>query len=239
MSIVPVGNKRSQVNQGSFKYESLMSSSLFDGLTKEAIGSLAEPRDKEPRDPELDRAMSGGGLDIDRHMRQEEIPDLGIAGQNPSSITPSGNPQTGQQEHGSPADQFMGTNPDDQQQDVANPYINDVQKIKQFFGSSKWGLKITPAKDGSLELVITPVPGVPVNANALLQKLEQVVGGVWGGESTPAQEVGGPITFKYTPAGMGAGGATKVTKDGPPLGAPDQSGVSGSPGEIQEAVPTV
>ncbi len=229
MNIVPVGNNKRQENQGSFKYESIMNSSLFDGITKEAIGSLAEPQDKGTRDPAIDRAMQQSDS---RSLNPANIEDSGrTTGVDPEQTHQDmsfGEPEAHTQTTGAPADQFIGAAPQEGQD--PNPFEAERQKIRDFVGYTNFGVDLKPGNDGSLDVTLTPPQGAPVDVGGLLQALQQHLGGKWGGESTPPSSTGGPIKFKYIPQGMGAPSVDKVTKGGPPLGAPVGGGIPGGGG---------
>ena len=222
--IIPTGKRKLQVNQGCSKHESIVDNDIFEKI---AIGKLPgqDLADNQPKDPlGVGDAMSQGGL-APPPPDKDPNADLGLAGSNPRSIAPSGNPQKSQ---GHPADRFLGPAPVDTQQQV-DPFETERQKIRQFVGFDNFGVDLKPGKAGDLEVTLIPPPGTPVDVGGLLQELQQHLGGQWGGESTPAKSTGGPIKFKYIPEG--AGQTQKVTKDGPPMGAP-----GGSQGQVTQTV---
>ena len=212
---------------------------MFDGISKEGIASLKEPEEQRELDSSpVDRAMGSGGLDMDRHNRQQDMgmqdPELGSAGGNPHSLSPSGP----QQSHGGhPADRFIGSTPDDQK-DLPNPFELELQKIRQFVGYQNFGVDLKPGNDGTLSVTLTPPQGAPVDVGGLLQSMQKHLGGAWKGESTPASSTGGPIKFQYTPEGMSADSPVqdKVEKGGEPYGAPTGGAPGNVPGEIQQTV---
>ena len=75
MSIVPVGKRKHQVNQGGFKHESMLNTDVFASLVDKIAltpGSVLD-REKEPPPPnnvpdDLQSAMNQGGLDPEQGM---------------------------------------------------------------------------------------------------------------------------------------------------------------------------
>lgn len=196
--IIPAGKTKHQVSQGGFKYESFMDNDLF----KNAQGASAlvdDPVAKKTQIPgDLQQALGAGGLDHDGMadtLDQDRNPPPEATQDLQPGIAPAG---------GAPADQFIGPAPvDNSQQQGINPYEAEVQKIRQYLGYQNYGLDLTPQKDGSLEVIITPPPGQPVDIGNLLHGLKQVTQGDWKGESTPAMATGGPVKLKYVPQSMG------------------------------------
>lgn len=217
--IIPAGKRRLQVNQGFTKHESIMDSDIFAKIAIGKIpGHLPEENPKPPVDDTgIGDAMSQGGLKP-KINEEEEDPNLGVAGQNPKSIAPSGNPRG---QGNAPADQFLGPAPVDPNQGNVDPFERERQKIRQFVGYQNFAVDLKPDKSGGLEVILTPPQGTPVDVGGLLEALQKQLGGQWGGESTPASSTGGPIKFKYMPEGMEKQNTQQmVEKGGPPLGAP-------------------
>ncbi len=206
MSIIPVGNRKDQVNQGPLKNQSILDSVLFQKIGQGA-NALAPDRAKPKPDQQappndVDRAMGSGGLDhggMANQLEQDRNPPP--QNQQPS-IAPAG----------APADQFIGPAPiDESQQQGENPYEAEVQRIRQYIGYQNYGLDLNPSSDGSLEVKIIPPPGQPVDIGGLMTGLKQVTQGEWKGESSPAQSTGGPVVLRYIPQSLGT---QKVEKSG-------------------------
>lgn len=225
--IVPAGKRKQQVKQGDFRSDFI----LDDIFEKQGIigGPNIPTKMVEPKTPVdntgIGDAMSQGGLDPRRHDKlnperhSRDNVDLGLAGDNASSIAPSGTPRD--TSGGSPADRFLGPAPVDPQQQQVDPYEQERQKIRQFVGYQNFGVDLKPGKAGDLEVTLIPPAGTPVDVGGLLQELQKHLGGKWGGESTPSQVTGGPIKFKYIPEGMVQEQTQqKVEKGGPTFGSP-------------------
>lgn len=197
MSIIPVGTRKEQVAQGPLQNQSILDSVLFRKFGIGASGLLDEPKNRTSPPGDLQQAMAGGSLDhdgmADQLAQDRNPPPEAMQDQQPA-IAPAG---------GAPADQFIGPTPVDQTQPGINPYEQEVQKIRQFIGYQNYGLELTPQKDGSLEVIVQPPPGQPVDIGQLMHGLKQVTQGDWKGESTPAMAQGGPIKLKYIPQTMG------------------------------------
>lgn len=198
MSIIPVGTRKEQVAQGPLQNQSILDSVLFRKFGQGASGLIDEPQKRTKPGDDLQQVMSDGSLDhagMADHLEQDRNPPPEAMQDQQPAIAPAG---------GAPADQFIGPAPVDQtQQQGINPYEEEVQRIRQYIGYQNYGLDLTPQKDGSLEVVITPPPGQPVDIGQLMHGLKQVTQGDWKGESTPAMSQGGPVKLKYVPNSMG------------------------------------
>ncbi len=199
MSIIPAGKRREQVAQGPLKNQSILESVLFQKFGQGA-GALVDTPEQKPKQPgnDLQQTMNSGGLDHDgmagNQEQDRQPPPEAMQDQQPG-IAPAG---------GAPADQFLGPAPVDAgQQQGVDPYAVEVQKIRQFIGFQNYGLKLTPQKDGSLEVNVIPPQGQPVDIGRLMEGLKQVTQGEWKGEETPAMAAGGPVTLRYVPNSMG------------------------------------
>lgn len=199
MSIIPVGTRKDQVQQGALKNQSILDSVLFKKIGQGAA-ALAPDKPKIPnRSPsDIQNVMNSGSLDHDGMAGNQEQdrnpPPEALQDQQPS-IAPAG---------GAPADRFLGPAPvEESSQQGVNPYEAEVQRIRQYIGYQNYGLKLNPQKDGSLEVNIIPPQGQPVDIGPLLSGLKQVTQGEWKGEETPAASVGGPVTLRYIPQSMG------------------------------------
>ncbi len=196
MSIIPAGKRKEQVAQGPLKNQSILDSVLFNKFGQGAGSLIDDPKKPAPSE-DLQRTMNSGGLGHDEiagFQEQDRNPPPEAMQDQQPGIAPAG---------GAPADQFIGPAPIDETQPGVNPYEQEVQKIREYIGYQNYGLDLTPQKDGSLEVVITPPPGQPVDIGQLMHGLKQVTQGDWKGESTPAMAQGGPVKLKYVPQTMG------------------------------------
>jgi len=157
MSITPNGRRKDQIRQGGYKNNSILDVDLFE---KVAITGTEELRGGPTETPsisnDLQGALSGGGLDhggmADQLGADRNPPDP----QRQPGIAPAG---------GAPADQFLGPAPveDEAQQAGIDPYAEEMKRIRSYIGYQNYGLDVTPQKDQSLEIVVTPPPGQPVD----------------------------------------------------------------------------
>lgn len=198
MSIIPVGTRKEQVAQGPLQNQSILDSVMFRKFGQGASGLLDEPKNQTRPPNDLQQATAGGSLDHDGmadQLDQDRNPPPEAMQDQQPAIAPAG---------GAPADRFIGPAPVDQnQQQGVNPYEQEVQRIREFIGYQNYGLELTPQKDGSLEVIVQPPPGQPVDIAQLMHGLKQVTQGDWKGESTPSMTQGGPIKLKYIPQSMG------------------------------------
>jgi len=212
MSIIPAGKRRKQIAQGAFKNESILDNILFNKLSQGARGLIDDPAQSNPHVPnDLQQTMNSGNLGFDEianHQEQDRNPPPEAMQDQQSNITPAGR---------SPADQFLGPTPVQENQQGVNPYEMEIEKIRQYIGYQNYGLKLDSSKDGILEVQIEPPPipedldeyTQPVDIGQLLSGLKQITQGEWKGEETPSVITGGPVIFKYIPQSMET---QKVTK---------------------------
>ncbi len=177
--IIPVGKRRDQVKQGGFKNDSF--DSLMDKIAITGTDTLQDrpPQPQQPPNQALQNAMSGGGLDFnDRANRLDE------------SRAPGGMPGGGipQNDRFSPNEQqdtnispFLNTDGEAMSEESAQMnqgLMHERQKIKQAFQGPGFVVEISNAsKDGSIELVATPRPGLEIsedNYEKLLQNLARM-----------------------------------------------------------------
>lgn len=197
--IVPAGRRRDQVSQGLSKHD------LFteDLLRRFAItGQDALKDEKSPPVPnDLQNAMNqssnpgmSGNMPGSGKMDQNRMPG--------ESQMPDEMPETGSR---SPASQFLGADPEEDQGDVtANGMIlqQEQEKIRQYVGND-FAVQVSANDDGTISAVVTPPNGVPINdPNSLAEGLMQAVRGEFKDIATPAGAESGPTKIIYYPEFM-------------------------------------
>ena len=177
MAIVPVGNKKKQVNQGFFQNENLMSNILFSKVAQ-GLGALVDNDKKPPQQQkpggDLQSAMSGGGLDHGSMANQLEGKGDPNGGNMPSgnSITPNNPEQNGQQQ----LSPFLQPPQQDASQQSQNPLMDQMNKIEQMLQGSGFGFDIQQGSSGKYTLQLQPVQGASMSRDNYKRILEGLRG---------------------------------------------------------------
>lgn len=204
--IVPAGTRKSQVSQGGLKYESMWDTDLFKNA--QGAGALIDDPVKKPENnkppADLQQATMEGGLNAPGQADKLEH-NVDPLNQNPVSsqgIAPAGNGIGGS----SPASQFLGQDPDAQEQNDPNAiWTAERQKIRSFIGND-FGMKLTQNPDGTFSVSLKPPGNIPVQdpTGFMDSLLQHIGGGTVNEEDTPAvSDAGGVLTLKYRPSGAG------------------------------------
>ncbi len=235
--IVPAGKRRHQVNQGGTKHESIVNSDLFEKI---ALGDLpgqmpGMPGQGKPDTGEIGDVLSQGGLDPSRHDRLDpklnDHEGLGLAGENASSIAPSGHQPIKAQPTGVMPEEDIDVSQQptfwSQLAQAISPFMKE--RFLQLLGSPK----LTDNKNGVYELLMGPKndprTGQPMqlpdaDSGQLYADAEQIAkaarGRIYGIPFIDSNQVWHiPLQL-----GEGQGQQDKVNKKGPPLGAPAGQG---------------
>lgn len=159
--IVPNGKRRSQVNQGGLKHESIWDSSFFTGvagdLVKEALAPVSPPGE----------AGAGTGTDEAESPESQAMSEGNSMRMNPAKIPPAGQMKGNQAGMpGTPeGDMGGGTDVNPQGIDLSKATPDQLQQIKQILGDDTDSLKaIEIVREFALKLeqqLKTPISVVP------------------------------------------------------------------------------
>lgn len=205
MSIIPVGKRKDQVNQGPLQNQSILDSVLFKKFGQGAAGLIDDPAQKQKPDMQsgpskLDNAMMQGTLNAPGQADQHEhqVDPLNQAPSSPQGVAPAG--------QGSPASRFLGQDPDAEGQvDPNQLWAAERQKIRNFIGND-FGMKLTQKPDGTFTVSLRPPGNTPVQdpTGFMDSLLQHIGGGTVQEEDTPAvSDVGGALALTYRPSGAG------------------------------------
>ena len=208
MSIIPVGNRKDQKNQGALKNQSILDSVLFKKIGQGAdalVPNKAKPdpvRQMSPQAPpsNIDNVMSSVGLDhggMADQLEQRTDPAIDQDPQSAQGIAPAG----------APADRFLGRNEDEdgQQADPNQIWNEERAKIRQYV-KNRYKFKLKQNPDGTMTVQLTPGGNRPVlDPGGFVDGLIQYLGGASvNEEETPSEEdVGQPIMVSYRPNSAG------------------------------------
>ncbi len=164
MSIIPVGRRREQINQGALQNQSILDSDLFK---KFGVGTLVPPQERQQKpepagspnagSPNAGEALMQGGLNApgqaDRH--EQTVDPANQAPPSSQGITPA----VPEDPNKSP---FLTTveNPDDQQQQYSGTY-EMMQWVKQIVQGNGFIVDIDKTNSGTSGTQITISPQRP------------------------------------------------------------------------------